>query len=776
MEMIIYMKGLDCPHCAEEIRAASEKLTGVHEANMNFIAKKLLLDVEAEKADTVFNGVKKITADLEPDVEVSRADGKSDSRDTAEKLVFRMKGLDCPDCAEKIRAAAEKIAFVKTAEMNLMAEKLSVVAAAGSSDAVLKEIRSITAEIEPDVEVSIAEDSGFTAGESEEDNSGELKFSLIRIVVSAVILAVGMIFRETGFSLWIFLAAYFVAGYDILVLAAKNILKGRPFDECFLMSVATLGAFFIGEYPEGTMVMLLYQLGELFQSYAVRRSRKSIASLMDIRPDSANVKRGDEIRQVSPEAVEKGDIIVVKAGEKIPLDGIIVSGSTTIDTSALTGESVPREASVGSEVMSGCVNLSGVIEAEVTKEFGESTVSKILEMVENASAKKARSERFITRFARWYTPCVVIAAVLLAVIPIIVSGYDSRHIYNALTFLVVSCPCALVISVPLSFFGGIGGASARGILIKGGVAMEQLAECRTAVFDKTGTLTDGTFEITKISPVDRTEDQLLALAAMAEQGSNHPAAAAIMRRFEGIPPKAEITELAGRGVKAESEGRTVLAGNRKLMEENGIANIPEMRSSGTLVFVAENGAYAGAVEISDSVKPDAVSAIEKLKQAGIKTVMLTGDRREAAEVTAEKLGIDEWHAELLPDGKVEAIEKVIFEANGRGKTIFVGDGINDAPVLMRADAGVAMGGIGSDAAIEAADVVLMTDEPSKLSEAIRISRKTKGIVIQNITFSLAVKAAVLILAAFGMAAMGAAIFADVGVCLIAVLNAMRARK
>ena len=692
------------------------------------------------------------------------------------EMIIYMNGLDCPNCAEKIRAASEKLPGVHEANMNFIAKKLLLNVEKKESDAIYSEVKRITAELEPDVEVSLAGDSGAAASESGDEESGDVKLSLIRIAAAAVIFVVGLIFRESSFGLWIFLASYFTVGYDILILAAKNILKGRPFDECFLMSVATLGAFFIGEYPEGTMVMLLYQLGELFQSMAVRRSRKSIASLMDIRPDSANVKRGNEIQQVSPETVEKGEIIVVKAGEKIPLDGIIVSGSTTIDTSALTGESVPREASVGSEVMSGCVNLSGVIEAEVTKEFGESTVSKILEMVENASAKKAKSERFITRFARWYTPCVVIAAVLLAVIPIIVSGYDSRYIYSALTFLVVSCPCALVISVPLSFFGGIGGASARGILIKGGIALEQLAECRTAVFDKTGTLTDGSFEITSIIPANCTESELLALAAMAEQGSNHPAAAAIMRGFEGIPPKAEITELAGRGVKAETAGKTVLAGNRKLMEENGVRNVPEMKSSGTLVFVAENGVYAGVVEISDSVKPDAASAIEKLKQSGIKTVMLTGDRREAAEVTAEKLRIDEWHAELLPDGKVSAIEKVISETAGSGKTIFVGDGINDAPVLMRADAGVAMGGIGSDAAIEAADVVLMTDEPSKLSEAIRISRKTKGIVIQNIAFSLAVKAAVLVLAAFGMAAMGAAVFADVGVCLIAVLNAMRARK
>ncbi len=772
MEMVIYMKGLDCPHCGEKIRAASEKVSGVKEANLNFMAKKLLLDVEEELAENVFTSVRKITADIEPDVEPSRMDGTADDR--AEKMIFRMKGLDCPDCGEKIRSAVEKTALVKTAEFDLMAEKLIVSAVSGSSAAVLKEVRNITKDIEPDVEVSLLEDGGASVPKDETEDSADFKISLIRIAVSAVIFAAGMFLHHTPYSLWIFLAAYFVVGYDVLLLAVKNILKFRPFDECFLMTIATLGAFCIGEYPEGCMVMILYQLGELFQSFAVRRSRKSIAALMDIRPDTAFVKRNGEIKQVSPEAVAKGEIIVVKPGEKIPLDGVIVSGSTTIDTAALTGESVPAEAAAGTEVFGGCVNISGVVEIEVTKEFGETTVSKILEMVENASAKKAKSERFITRFARWYTPCVVFGAVLLAVIPIIINGYDHHYIYNALECLVVSCPCALVISVPLSFFGGIGGASARGILIKGGVTIEQLAECDTVVFDKTGTLTSGSFEITGTYPVGRSAEELLALAAAAEQGSNHPAALAVMRGFNGTPAKAEITELAGRGVRAVSEGRTILAGNVKLMNENGIKNVPEIRSSGTLIYIAENGVYAGALEVSDMIKPDAEKAVKELSERGIKTVMLTGDRKEAAEIIAEKLGISEWHAELLPDGKVSAVEKIISENSG--KTVFVGDGINDAPVLMRADAGVAMGGIGSDAAIEAADAVLMTDEPSKLLDALKISKKTKGIVIQNIVFSLAVKAAVLILAVFGIATMWAAVFADVGVCLIAVMNALRARN
>ncbi|MDE7302941.1 MAG: cadmium-translocating P-type ATPase [Oscillospiraceae bacterium] len=695
------------------------------------------------------------------------------------EMVLYMKNLDCPNCAEKIRAETEKIPFVKEAGMNFMAKKLSLTVASESSEAVLKEVQRITASMEPDVEVMLLENASAPVSDDDENEDSDVRVMAVRIAVSAVVFAVGLIFRESTYALWIFLAAYFIIGIDVLITAGKNILRGRPFDECFLMAVASLGAFCIGEYPEGVAVMILYQLGETLQDCAVRRSRKSVSSLMDIRPDIASVKRGTEVEQVPPETVETGEIIVVRAGEKIPLDGVIVSGSTTADTSALTGESVPAQLTEGDEVMSGCVNLSGLIEVRVTKPFGESTVTKILEMVENASAKKARTEQFITRFARWYTPCVVIAALLLAIVPTIVSGYDQRYIYSALSFLVVSCPCALVISVPLSFFGGIGGASAKGILIKGGVTMEQLADCGTVVFDKTGTLTDGTFDITEIIPVKCSEEELLKLAAAAEQASNHPAAAAVMRRFGGTPEKAEITELAGRGVKAVIDGRIILAGNKKLMDENGVAEIPAVEAAGTLIFVAENGVYKGVVVISDKIKADAEKTVSELKKAGIKTVMLTGDRQSAADVTAKKLGLDEWHAELLPDGKVKAMEEIIEKnslKNKKNKTIFVGDGINDAPVLMRADAGVAMGGIGSDAAIEAADAVIMTDEPSKLMEAIRISRKTKGIAVQNIAFSLAVKAAVLILSALGLTTMWAAVFADVGVCLIAVANALRAKK
>lgn len=689
------------------------------------------------------------------------------------RITLYMKGLDCAHCAEKIRAESEKTALVKSAEMNFMAKKLSLEIAEESGEAVLREVKRITAALEPDVEVMQVENGAVPT--SDEEDSSDLKMALVRIITAAVFFAVGLLLHDSAYALWIFLAAYFIVGLDVLITAGKNIVSGKPFDECFLMTIATLGAFCIGEYPEGAAVMLLYQLGEMFQSYAVRRSRKSISSLMDIRPDIATVKRDGKTEQLPPEVVEVDEIIVIKPGEKIPLDCVLTSGTTTVDTSALTGESVPREANVGDALMSGCVNLTGAVEARVTKKFGESTVTKILELVENASAKKAKSEQFITRFARWYTPCVVIAAVLLTVVPQFINGFNQQYIYNALSFLVVSCPCALVISVPLSFFGGIGGASARGVLIKGGIAMEQLAECGTVVFDKTGTLTDGTFDITRIIPAEgRTENELLALAAMAEQSSTHPAAMAVMRRFEGTPEAAEITEIAGRGVMAKASGRTVLAGSRKLMEENGVEDVPEIESAGTLIFTAVDGVYAGVIEIADSIKADSERVIAELKKSGIKTVMLTGDRRRAAEITAEKLGLDEWRAELLPDGKVAAVEE--FIGKGGGKVVFVGDGINDAPVLMRADAGVAMGGIGSDAAIEAADAVIMNDEPSKLIEAIKISRKTKKIVIQNIVFSLAVKAAVLILSALGLATMWAAVFADVGVCLIAVANAMRARK
>ena len=545
------------------------------------------------------------------------------------------------------------------------------------------------------------------------------------------------------------------------------------------MSIATIGAFFIGEYPEGVAVMLFYQVGELFQSYAVGKSRKSIASLMDIRPDYANVKKGDELIKVDPDEVQIGDIIVIKAGEKIPLDGKVIEGSSMIDTSALTGESVPREVEVGSDILSGCININGVITAEVTKEFGESTVSKILDLVENASSKKSNSEQFITKFARYYTPVVVIIAVFLAIIPpLVIDGATfSDWIYRALAFLVVSCPCALVISIPLSFFGGIGGASKKGVLVKGSNYLEALAETEIVVFDKTGTLTKGVFNVQEIHPEGVSKEELLELTAYVESYSNHPISHSLKRAYSKEIDNGRISdveEISGHGVIATVDGKKVMVGNIKLMK---MMDIPYFKGEliGTVVHVAVNNKYIGYIVIADEVKEDSVQAIKELKEANIKqTVMLTGDNKSVGSKVAQELGLDKVYAELLPADKVEKLEELFSQKSKKGKLAFVGDGINDAPVLARADIGIAMGALGSDAAIEAADIVIMTDEPSKIATAMKISKKTLKIAHQNIVFAIGIKIIVLILSAFGITTMWAAIFADVGVTIIAVLNAFRA--
>ena len=577
----------------------------------------------------------------------------------------------------------------------------------------------------------------------------------------------------------LFIISYIIVGGDVVKRAVKNIFKGQVFDENFLMSIATIGAFFIGEYPEGVAVMLFYQVGELFQSYAVGKSRKSIASLMDIRPDYANVKKGDELVKVDPDEVQIGDIIVIKAGEKIPLDGKVIEGSSMIDTSALTGESVPREVEVGSDILSGCININGVITAEVTKEFGESTVSKILDLVENASSKKSSSEQFIAKFARYYTPVVVIIAVFLAIIPpLVIDGATfSDWIYRALAFLVVSCPCALVISIPLSFFGGIGGASKKGVLVKGSNYLEALAETEIVVFDKTGTLTKGVFNVQEIHPEGVSKEELLELTAYVESYSNHPISLSLKRAYGKEIDNGRISdveEISGHGVIATVDGKKVMAGNIKLMK---MMDIPYFKGEliGTAVHVAVNNKYIGYIVIADEVKEDSAQAIKELKAANIKqTVMLTGDNKSIGSKVAKELGLDKVYAELLPADKVEKLEELLSQKSKKGKLAFVGDGINDAPVLARADIGIAMGGLGSDAAIEAADVVIMTDEPSKIATAMKISKKTLKIAHQNIVFAIGIKIIVLILSAFGIATMWAAIFADVGVTIIAVLNAFRA--
>ncbi len=609
------------------------------------------------------------------------------------------------------------------------------------------------------------------------------KKMLVRIAVSAVLLIAAVLVPYQG--LWrfaLFLPAYFVIGWDVLWRAARNIAHGQVFDENFLMALATVGAFCTGffgqgEYPEAVFVMLFYQVGELFQSYAVGKSRKSIASLMDIRPDYANVERDGKLLQVDPEEVAVGDTITVKAGEKIPLDGLVLEGSSLVNTSALTGESVPRQVRPGDSVISGCVNQNGLLRVQVTKAFGESTVQKILDLVENASSKKAKAENFITKFARYYTPVVVFCALALAVVPPLFVGDWTGWVQKALIFLVVSCPCALVISVPLSFFGGIGGASRQGILVKGGNYLEVLADTELVVFDKTGTLTKGVFQVTAIHPEGVSQQELLELAALAESYSDHPISRSLKEAWGKALDTArvgQVEELSGRGVRAQVDGKEVWAGNGKLMEEIGLAYRPSGQV-GTVVHVAAEGRYLGYILIADEVKPDAKEAIAALKAQGVKkTVLLTGDAKDVGEAVAQELGLDEAYTQLLPGDKVERVEALLQETSPKGKLAFVGDGINDAPVLSRADIGIAMGALGSDAAIEAADLVLMDDKPSKIAKAMEISKRTLRIVRQNIVFALAVKLLVLMLTPFGLANLWEAVFADVGVMVLAILNASRA--
>ena len=613
------------------------------------------------------------------------------------------------------------------------------------------------------------------------------KKMLRRIILAALLLILFSLLPVEGWLRFaLFMIPYFLIGYDILWDAVKGVKNLQPFDENFLMAVATVGAIALGDYKEGVAVMLFYQIGELFQSYAVGRSRRSISQLMDIRPDYANIEgENGQLEKVDPDEVPVGSVIVVQPGEKVPIDGVIEKGESTLDTAALTGESVPRDAAPGDEVISGCINLTGVLRIRTTKAFGESTVSKILELVENASSRKSRSENFISRFARVYTPAVCFSALALALLPPLVRLFMGLPadwgdwVYRALTFLVISCPCALVISIPLSFFAGIGGASSAGVLIKGSNYMETLAQVKTVAFDKTGTMTQGVFEVSGIHHSSMEEAKLLEYAALAESYSSHPISQSLRRAWGGEPDKnrvADVTELSGKGLTARVDGRTVAVGNARLMELLGV-EYKECHSVGTVVHVAIDGAYAGHILIADMLKPTAKSAVSAMKAAGVKkTVMLTGDAHAVAAQTAGELGADEFYAELLPGDKVDRVEKLLGESRDKEKLAFVGDGINDAPVLSRADVGIAMGALGSDAAIEAADVVLMDDDPMKIAKAINIAKKCIRIVYENIVFAIAVKLACLVLGALGVTNMWAAIFADVGVMVIAVLNAIRALR
>ena len=700
--------------------------------------------------------------------------------------IFILKGLDCPNCSAKIEKEVGELAGVSSSSINLMKQSLTISVEEDALSLVTKQIETIVHSHEPDVTVTeyIAESSVSTQETKSEDYNNKIR--IIRLIAGALIFISGIISNEfINVSLPVYLIflvlAYIILGGDVVIKAIKNITKGRIFDENFLMSLSTIGAFVIGEYPEAVAVMLFYQIGEYFQDLAVNRSRKSIANLMNIRPDFATVLRNGEQTIVSPKTVSIGEIIVVKPGEKIPLDGIILEGDSMLDTKALTGESVPRTVHKGDEALSGCVNQNGVLTIQVAKAFGESTVSKIIELVENASSRKAPTENFITTFARYYTPVVVIFALILAVAPPLLFNAEwIEWIHRAFVFLVISCPCALVISIPLTFFGGIGAASKHGVLVKGSNYLESLNNVSTVVFDKTGTLTKGVFKVTEIVPDNGfTVDRILEYGAKAEIYSNHPIAKSIIAAYEKDVDGTNITdykEISGYGISVTVDNKKILAGNSKLMTAEQIHYRP-CNKAGTKVYVAVDGKYAGCILITDEIKEDSKRAIAELKRIGIeKTVMLTGDDEMIGKAVSRKLGLDEYYAQLLPDQKVLKLEELDSQKPLKSKLAFIGDGINDAPVLARADVGIAMGGIGSDAAIEAADVVLMTDEPSKLVEAIEVAKATKHIVIQNIVLALTVKVIFMVLGAFGIAGMWEAVFGDVGVALIAVMNAMRTLK
>lgn len=688
--------------------------------------------------------------------------------------VITLEGLDCPHCAEKIAASVRKLESVREAEMDFMHKKLRV-EHSGDKGRMLSQVEKIVKSFEPDVVVS---ESGKASEAPKAEEKENHVFDIVKIILSAVLFGLSFLFEGVPQKVML-AAAYLIVGYEVLFEAVRNILKGRPFDENFLMTVASLGAMAVGEMNESVAVMLFYQIGEFFQSVAVERSRKSISGLLELKPEYANLKGEGEVRKVSPEEVCIGDIILVKPGERVPLDGVLVSGEASLDTSALTGESLPARVVPGGEVLSGSINLNSVIELKVTQKFSDSTVSRLLDMVQNSSAKKAKTERFITRFARIYTPAVVLSAVLLALVPSAVGGFENwtMWLHRALIFLVISCPCALVISVPMSFFAGIGAASRNGILIKGAKSIEALSRCRTIAFDKTGTVTKGVFRVQKLEPYNISEKDLLKYASAAESNSTHPIARSITEcaGAEAAVKADSVRETAGSGVEAEVDGKTVLCGNAGLLTNRGI-ELPDAENEGmTAVYVAVDGKYAGRILLGDEIKETSSHAVKRLKSGGVKRiVMLTGDKREIAEKVGKAVGIEDVRSELLPDGKVNEIEKLI--GDGEGTVAFAGDGINDAPVIARADVGIAMGGLGSDAAIEAADVVLMNDDITKLSDAVNISRKTMRIVRQNIIFALGVKALILLLGALGLTGMWAAVFADVGVSLIAILNALRAMR
>ena len=783
MKRIFLLKGLDCPNCSAKIEKEIGELDGVQSSVVNLMKQTLTINVTQTAADTIASQIETIVHSHEPDVEVQEKTVMNVTKS------YSLKGLDCPNCSAKIEKEVGELDGVQSSVVNLMKQTLTINVAQTAADTIASQIETIVHSHEPDVEVSEIVQESYIPEKKQEANesyNNEDKKLTVRLAIGAAIYAIGMaltVFAKVPLpiELTFLIVSYVILGGDVVWQAVRNISKGRVFDEHFLMSVSTIGAFVIGEYPEAVAVMLFYQVGEFFQSLAVKRSRKSISDLMDIRPDSATVRRNGELITISPENVSIGEIIIVKPGEKIPLDGVVLDGDSMLDTRALTGESVPRSVHKGDEALSGCMNQTGVLMIKTTKAFGESTASKIIDLVENASSRKAPTENFITTFARYYTPVVVILAAFLAILPpIILGGGWTEWIRRGFVFLVVSCPCALVISIPLTFFGGIGAASKRGVLVKGSNYLEALNNVSVIVFDKTGTLTKGVFNVTDILPANGfSKEQVLEYAAEAESFSNHPIAKSILAAYEKEIDQSVISdykEISGYGISVMAGEKKVFAGNTKLMDTECI-EYTTCEKAGTKVYLAVDGQYAGCILITDEVKPDSKKAISDLKHIGVeKTVMLTGDDEKIGKSVAEELQLDKYYAQLLPDQKVEKVELLDGKKRPGSKLAFVGDGINDAPVLARADVGIAMGGLGSDAAIEAADVVLMTDEPSKLVDAIEVAKATKQIVMQNIVIALGIKSVFLILGALGIAGMWEAVFGDVGVTIIAVLNAMRILK
>ena len=767
MERVYYISGLDCANCAAKLERHLQEITLFENVIIDFMAQKLIVTCKDEEAFRLgLQEAEKVIAKVDPGVTITEKAKKAKMRATRQSKVPRREAHSHEDaCAsDKEQPKGEQLgacdcSLVYRQDNDYLTEPCACGSLPGDEVADLENEK---------IEAAVVKVRRFTT---------EMRNSLVKIVLGAILFSLTFFSESEIVRFGLYLCTYLIVGGEVLLRATKNIARGQVFDENFLMAIATIGAFGVGEYPEGVMVMLLYQLGELFQNYAVQRSRRSIAELMDIKPEVAHVKVGDRYHTIAPEDVVVGDIIQVRPGERIPLDGVIIEGNSSLNMAALTGEAIPQDVTPGGAVMSGCINISGVLTVRVEKEYEDSTVAKILDLVENASSQKAETENFITKFARYYTPIVVVLATVLAVLPpLILHEPFSDWVYRALVFLVISCPCALVISIPLTFFSGLGVCSRRGILVKGSNYLEALAQLETAVFDKTGTLTTGQFAVTNVQAFNMPEVELLYYAACAESISNHPIAMAVQEAnttavYSNVVQHA--VEIAGLGISAQVDSHPVLVGNYRLMQENDIAC--ELASTAnTVVYVAVDGTFCGWIEIADQLKADAEEAVTRLKNLGLSNiVLLTGDNQAVAEQAATQLGITEVFSQLLPGDKVSCLEDVLAKKSARGTVAFTGDGLNDAPVLARADVGIAMGGLGSDAAIEAADVVIMNDQPSKLADAVQIARKTRMIVKQNIVFVLSIKLLVLLLGALGVATMWMAVFADVGVAVIAILNAIR---